>query len=192
MKKDVDGERGATLVEAAIVYGLLFIALFAIVEFGLAFKDWLSVSHAAREGARAGATYGDDPRADIQILRDIERTLAPAGIANGMRVRVFKAAAGGPSTSYTYTPGSDCSDNTIPPQSPLTGCCDWTPCPEPFRDTYTVPNWDPADRDVEAPTLDRIGVEVQFTHNWLTGYFVDSSDFTTATDFQIEPQVFGS
>lgn len=192
MRKDVDGERGATLVEAAIVYGLLFLALFAIVEFGLAFKDWLSVSHAAREGARAGATYGDDPRADIQILRDIERTLAPAGIANGMQVRVFKAAPGGASQSYSYSPGSDCSDNTVPPLAPLSGCCDWTPCPEPFRDTYNVPNWDPADRDVEAPTLDRVGVEVEFTHDWLTNYFIDSSDFTASTDFQIEPQVFES
>ena len=67
MKIRADEERGATIVEAAIVYGLLFMAMFAIVEFGLAAKDWLSVSHAAREGARAGATYGDDPRADIQI-----------------------------------------------------------------------------------------------------------------------------
>jgi hypothetical protein len=55
-----------------------------------------------------------------------------------------------------------------------------------------VPGWDPADRDVEAPDLDRIGVEVEFTHQWLTGYFVPSSDFTTVTDFQIEPQVFSS
>jgi len=183
-------DRGATLVEAALVYAMLFLALFAIVEFGLAFKDWLSVSHAAREGARAGATYGDDPTADIQILRDVERTLAPAGIANGMQVMVFEASAGGESETYSYTPGSDCSDNS--PGSTLLGCCDWTPCPEPFRDTYVVPGWDPADRDVEAPTLDRIGVEVQFTHDWLTGYFVSSSDFTTAADFQIEPQVFES
>jgi hypothetical protein len=31
---------------------------------------------------------------------------------------------------------------------------------------------------------------VSFVHNWITGYFMPSSDFTTATDFQIEPQVF--
>ena len=42
-------KEGQTLVEAALVYALLFLALFAVVEFGLAFKDWLSVSHAARE-----------------------------------------------------------------------------------------------------------------------------------------------
>jgi hypothetical protein len=183
-------DRGATLVEAAMVYALLFIALFAVVEFGLAFKDWLSVSHSAREGARAGATYGDDPTADIQILRDIERTLAPAGIAEGIEVRIFNAESPATGEDYTYAPGNDCSDNS--PGATLVGCCDWTPCPEPFRDTYVVPGWDPADRDVEAPDLDRIGVQVAFTHEWLTGYFVPSSDFTTVTDFQIEPQVFSS
>ena len=185
-------DRGATLVEAAFVYALLFLALFAVVEFGLAFKDWLSVSHAAREGARAGATYGDDPSADIQILRDVEQTLAPAGIANGMNVRVFNAASPGTGEVYSYSPGTDCSDNTPVGLPPLVGCCDWTPCPEPFRDTYPVPDWDPSSRDVETPNLDRIGVEVQFSHQWLTNYFVPSSDFTTVTDFQIEPQVFES
>lgn len=186
-----NGERGATIVEAAIVYGLLFLAMFAIVEFGLAFKDWLSVSHAAREGARAGATYGDDPRADIQILRDVERTLSPAGIAAGIRTRVFEAPSG-ESTLYTYAPGTGCGSAPPPGDPALPGCCDWTPCPEPYRLTYVIPVWDPADRDTEAPTTDRIGVEVQYTHIWVTSFFVPSSDFTTATDFQIEPQVFGT
>lgn len=181
-------ERGATIVEAAIVYGLLFLTLFAVLEFGLAFKDWLSVSHASREGARAGATYGDDPRADIQILRDVEPTLAAASIADGMVVRIFEP--GGASTTYTYTPGYDPSDNS--PGGTLVGSCDWVPCPEPFRTSYTTPNWDPADRDVEAPTTDRIAVEIQFTHVWITGFFSPDVDFTSVTDFQIEPQVFSS
>jgi hypothetical protein len=194
MSRADNGERGATLVEAAMVYALLFIALFAVVEFGLAFKDWLSVSHAAREGARAGATYGNDPLADIQILRDIERTLSPAGIASGIQVSIFDASPGGPANSYTYAPGTDCGSNPPPGDPPLPGCCDWLPCPEPYRTTYDPLNfnWNPADRDVEAPILDRIGVEVEFTHLWLTNYFVGSSDFTTSTDFQIEPQVFQS
>jgi TadE-like protein len=186
---DPGRERGATLVEAAIVYGLLFLTLFAVVEFGLAFKDWLSVSHAAREGARAGATYGDDPRADIQILRDIEQTLSPAGISDGMTARIFEATPLGESTTYNYAPGTGCASTSSPA---LPGCCDWSPCPEPFRTTYVTPVWDPADRDVEAPTTDRIGVEVDFTHVWLTGYFTPDADFTASTDFQVEPQVFGT
>ena len=180
-------DRGATLVEAAMVYALLFLALFAVVEFGLAFKDWLSVSHAAREGARAGATYGDAPEADILILRDVEQTLAPAGIGEGTDVQIYHATGLGLGTLYTYSPGNDCGDTT---GGTLIGCCDWQPCPEPGRPTYSVPVWDPADRDVSAPCTDHIGVEVRFTHIWITNYFVPSSDFTTATDFQIEPQVF--
>jgi len=181
-------EHGATVVEAAIVYGLFFLALFAVLEFGLAFKNWLSVSHAAREGARAGATYGDDPRADIQILRGVAATLAPASITEDLRVRIFEP--GGESTIYAYEPGWDGSDNS--PGKVLVGSCDWKPCPEPFRDSYLTPNWDPADRDISAPTTDRIAVEVQFTHNWITGIFTPATDFTTTTDFQIEPQVFES
>jgi hypothetical protein len=129
-------------------------------------------------------TYAD-------VNRDVERTLSPAGIASGMKVRVFEAP-NGESTLYSYAPGTGCGSNPPPGDPALPGCCDWTPCPEPYRLTYIVPVWDPADRDIEAPTTDRIGVEVQFTHQWLTGYFVPSSDFTTSTDFQVEPQVFGS
>ena len=52
------------------------------------------------------------------------------------------------------------------------------------------PWWDPTSRDVSAPFTDRIGVEVQFSHQWITNFFFSSTDFTTATDFQIEPQIF--
>lgn len=183
-------DRGATIVEAAIVYGLLFLALFAVLEFGLAFKNWLSVSHAAREGARAGATYGDDPRADIQILRGVQGTLGAASIADDVSVWVFEAGTTPTDPPYNYTPGFDCSDES--PGGTLEGCCDWTPCPEPFRSFYEPPHWKPADRDVSAPTTDRLAVRIGFTHNWITGLFTPASDFTTTTDFQIEPQVFES
>lgn len=187
MTRPKDKERGATLVEAAVAYGILFLALFAIVEFGLAFKDWLSVSHASREGARAGATFGDDPAADILVLRNVEQTMAPIGFAPGNQVRIFEASPGGTGTTYTYAPGTGCGSTTG-----LPGCCDWSPCPEPGRTTYTVPTWDPSTRDIEAPTTDRLGVEITYTHQWLTNFFGSTSDFTGVTDFQIEPQLFGT
>jgi hypothetical protein len=189
MKRSQEKERGATLVEAAIAYGLLFLALFAVVEFGFAFKDWLSVSHASRDGARAGATFGDAPDADILVLREVEETMAPIGLRTGDQVRVFRVNNPGlnVSTSYSYDPGTGCSSTVTPA---LPGCCDWSPCPEIGRTTYLEPRWEPACRDVSAPTTDRIGVEITYSHQWLTGFFADATDFTTATNFQIEPQVF--
>jgi len=189
MRRDKRGERGATLVEASIAYGLLFLTLFAIVEFGMAFKDWLSVSHASREGARAGATFGQDLNADILVLRNVEATLDPIGLNAGDRVRVYRANSPdlNESTTYAFAPGTGCASNVIPA---LTGCCDWSPCPEFGRTTYVVPGWDPLDRDITSPDTDRLGVEVRYVHEWLTGYFGTTTDFTTSTEFQIEPQLF--
>jgi TadE-like protein len=192
--QDEDEDRGATLVEAAIAYGLLFLTLFAVVEFGLAFKDWLSVSQSSRAGARAAATFGNDPSTDILVLRDVEGTLAPIGLNSGDKVRIFDASLGGAGTTYTYAPGTECdtAGSWTGTPNPLPACCDWTPCPELGRPTYTTPIWDPADRDITAPVTDRVGVEIQFTHNWATGFFGTTTDFTTSTDFQIEPQLFES
>ena len=187
LRRDGSGERGATLVEAAIIYGLLFTTLFAVVEFGLAFKDWLSVSHAAREGARAGATFGNDPSSDILVLDGVEDTLVPIGLSPGDEVTIFRANNPSPleSQTYAYAPNLDCSNSP-----PLSGCCNWNPCPEFGRASYTVPGWDPTTRDIIAPGTDRIGVEIAFTHNWVTGFFGDTLDVTSVTDFQLEPQTF--
>lgn len=186
-----DKERGATLVEAAISYSVLFLALFAIVEFGLVFKDWMSVSQATREGARAGATFGDDLSSDIKVLDGVEDALLPQGWSAGDQVAIFRANNPTPSesTTYTYSPGFDCSDpdGMFPPGD----CCDWSPCPEDHRDNYTIPSWDPRDRDVTAPITDRIGVRIQLTHEWITSFIgTGTLDLTTTTDFQLEPQFF--
>lgn len=169
-------ERGATLVEAALVFPLLFLVLMAIVEFGLAFKDDLSVGHGAREGARAGATFGTDPFANYLVLREVENVLASISVSEGLRVRI-------------YNPVSGQGDNYVYQKGFATGC-DWNPCPDPDNTNYQVPNWRPVLRDVSAPFTDRIGVRISYTHRWLTGFFFSTSDFTKDVDLQMEPQIF--
>jgi Flp pilus assembly protein TadG len=83
----------------------MFLIIFAVAEFGLAFKDWLTVSHAAREGARAGATYGDDAAADFLILQDVGRHLGPAAV-QVQQVRIYNADNPLSGTNYDYTPGN--------------------------------------------------------------------------------------
>ncbi len=187
MNRSPRSDRGATLVEAAMVYAMLFLAIFAVVEFGLAFKDWLSVSHASREATRAGATFGNDPLADIEILDQVAKTLEPIGIPVGTRVRIYKSVPLGVGTVYSYQPNTDCG--ALAGYS-FTDCCDWSPCPEVGRPNYVTPLWDPATRDISAPVTDRLGVRITYSHQWVTGFWSSTSDFTTATDYQIEPQVF--
>lgn len=175
-RRSRSNERGATLVEAALVYPILFVVLFGVVEFGLAFKDYLTVSHAARDGARAGATYGNIVEADILILEEVHQALSTVGLRDGIQVRIYDPIRG-KGTLYDYDP--------VDPR------CDWNPCPDPAAGAlYRVPTWDPLTRDVTAPFTDRLAVEVTFTHHWITSFFLDETDFTAEADFQIEPQIF--
>jgi Flp pilus assembly protein TadG len=52
-------ERGATMVEFAIIFPLLAILVFGAIDFGRAFFIRNSLISAAREGARVGAVFRD-------------------------------------------------------------------------------------------------------------------------------------
>lgn len=47
-----EDQSGAAAVEFAFVMPILFMLVFGIIEFGFIFNRWISVTHAAREGAR--------------------------------------------------------------------------------------------------------------------------------------------
>ena len=65
------GERGSVLVEAAFITPVLFFLLFSILEFGMAFRDYLAVANTTRDGARAASIYSNDLSADFDILQTI-------------------------------------------------------------------------------------------------------------------------
>lgn len=51
------GERGQALAEFALLVPIFLILLFAIVDFGMGFYSWITVTNSAREGARLGAVH---------------------------------------------------------------------------------------------------------------------------------------
>ena len=51
-------ERGASAVEFSLILSLLFIVLFGIIQFGIAFNRYQGLQAAAREGARIGSIAG--------------------------------------------------------------------------------------------------------------------------------------
>ena len=75
MRKHKDKERGAALVEMAMVLPLLVLLVFGIVEYGLLFKERLTIASAASSAARTGATMGTRDEADMAILRALEAGL---------------------------------------------------------------------------------------------------------------------
>ncbi len=62
-----DDDRGAALVEFAIIMPLLFLILFGVIEFAIAFNDYQSIRQGARDGARQAVVkdYGTSVSCDI-------------------------------------------------------------------------------------------------------------------------------
>jgi Flp pilus assembly protein TadG len=55
-------QRGATLVEAALVLPIIILLTVSLLELGLAFREFLTLSFTAREAARVGSLAGRGQR----------------------------------------------------------------------------------------------------------------------------------
>ena len=84
------GDHGATIVEAVFVTPVFLLLVFGIMEFGMLYKDWMSVANVSHDGAREGSSAGVDAYADYNILFVIQRSLAALS-KNVDYVVVFKA-----------------------------------------------------------------------------------------------------
>ncbi len=82
-RADDEKQRGATLVEFAVVAPFLFLLLFGIVEFALLTASLTGTWTSAREGARYATTVGDST-----VTPGTTRYLDCAGIRTAARSRV--------------------------------------------------------------------------------------------------------
>lgn len=57
---NIRSEKGASAVEFALILPILLMIVFAIFEFGIAYNNYISLTHAAREGARLAAVNRDE------------------------------------------------------------------------------------------------------------------------------------
>jgi Flp pilus assembly protein TadG len=71
MGMKINDQRGASLVEFAIVLPLLLIVLFGIIEFGLIFYNQQVITNASREGARYGIISQSPRVTEAQIKQRV-------------------------------------------------------------------------------------------------------------------------
>ena len=180
-----ENSRGATLVEAAMVFPILILLIMSTLEIGLVFKDYLTVSYISREGARVGALAGNADEADCAILRGIGTVATAGDLARIKEIQIFQAnenGAQGATNLAVYVPGRDPEICNVPAQ----------PSIDAWR--FTNINWDPEGRQtiVGNEKLDIIGVRVVLTRSWVTGFppFRGTFDIDESSISRLEPRAF--
>jgi len=81
-------DRGAAMVEFALLLPLLLLLLFGIIDFGRALNAQITITQAAREGARLAA---------LNLPNVTSRTQAAATGLSGVGVTIVTACPAGPS-----------------------------------------------------------------------------------------------
>lgn len=188
------GQEGASLIEAAIIMPVLLLVIVGILEVGLAFKDFLTVSYISREGARIAALAGDDTGADCAILTGIGDLITQGDLARIQEIQIYKADpnTGNQGASFNRAVYSAGEDPTICTE-PVGGQAGdgWTI-------TYVGAGYVPTSRGVAVSAstggynLDIIGVRVILNREWVTGFgpFSGSVTVDESTITRMEPEVY--
>ena len=185
-----NGERGAVLVEAAIISPILLVVVFGIFEFSLLFRTHLTVANMARDGARAASAYGRDLDADKRIIE----TMLASGAAideNEIEYIVIYRAE-----NPTDGPQASCANGNA--NSGRWACnvyrpSDWQNtllwdsgtfgCNTPHLDKHYCPT----SRDTEIDALGFIGVYIKTRHSSATGLFGTTNVITDQVVLRFEP-----
>ncbi len=151
-------ERGAAAVETSLILSLLLLVALGAFEWGMAFREWSSVTSGSREGTRVAAAAGDESGADCIIL---EATAGALLNQNGdtIRVEVFEWL---PNASPPRKGRSQIFRPSVASDLPASLICGtWVRLQN---------NYPAAVRDNQGAARDWIGVEVQWDYAWITGF----------------------
>ena len=65
----IKNEQGQTMVEFALVLPIILLILFGVIQFGIAFNHYLTVTDAVRAGARKAAVSRHDPNGQAAAVQ---------------------------------------------------------------------------------------------------------------------------
>jgi hypothetical protein len=176
-------DRGAAVVEAALVLPVVILLVFAVIEFGFTFKDLLTVTSATRAGARTATALSKRPNyqtytADA-VAGVLKNTMPSRGIVS---LVVYKAdpRSGTPVDGAGFEQCSTCYRYKWAPNAGG-GTGAW------------IPNggngWPARAQNACGDTAhtDYLGVYVRTRHDYITGLFGRSTKLTDHTVMRLEP-----
>ncbi len=172
------GDRAAALTEFAFIAPVLALIVAGVLEFGLAWRDSMTVSNALRSGARVGSNAGRERAADYTILKSIEAAMAEIPTARIEKIIVYKADTtnSSPTTAcQALTSGGVTGVCNVYTASdldrPLSDFTGGTTCDTTAPDRF----WCPTSRQSQqALGADYLGVWMQVRYTYVTKIFPGS------------------
>ena len=177
-------DEGSTLVEFALIFTMVMVLAIGAFEWGMGFRDRLTVSQSVREAARVGAAMGDyyidsNNNADCAIIEAGAGALSAIGGKQVKELWIYKSDVTGTTTGVKqrYRPA-------VAGDNPLLLACGagW----------YKIEDsWSPSVRDSRGTSRDWLGVRVILDHTWKTNFlwWNGTVQWQESVVFHLEPQV---
>jgi Flp pilus assembly protein TadG len=70
----IRNEQGQTMTEFALVLPVLALLLFAVIQFGIVFNSYVTLTDATRAGARRAAVSREDPNRDSAVIAAVRNS----------------------------------------------------------------------------------------------------------------------
>jgi Flp pilus assembly protein TadG len=93
----IRNEQGQTMTEFALVLPVLALILFAVIQFGIVFNNYVTLTDATRAGARRAAVSRQDPNRDSTVISAVRNS---ASDLDSSKLSV-------PPPSSSWAPGTD-------------------------------------------------------------------------------------
>ena len=181
-RRRADGERGAALVETALVALPLLTMSLGLVEFGRMWSDSMALDRASRSAARVAAQLGDDPRSDREALRSLVSNIDGQDRVEVEYVIIFEVGTGGMAPACETGSQSTCNHYTAAQLADLDLDSHWE-CGGVAHDG----SWCPTTREAELHAPIDLGVKIVAKRAAVTGLFSDEFDLSTTTIFRLNP-----
>jgi hypothetical protein len=176
-----DGERGAVLVETAILIPIIIMITFGLIEFSMVYQSSSTSAGAARSAARTASAeamltnYATDAAAAAATAL---KTIAPD---EPVEMWVYKANPGGYPGSVGNTSFAICSTNCIK--------YTWLPASKAFDTANPGGSGWPSStqKACDVALWDSVGVYIKLNHKFLTNLFGTTITLTDHAVFRLEP-----
>jgi Flp pilus assembly protein TadG len=171
-------ERGAVLIEFAIIFPLLITITFGIVEYAGAYHDSAVAADAVRAGGRVGSALGTNPAYTTSVTDAVSAALLTLPADEPQELWIYKANTKGyPGSSTDF---SLCATNCIK--------YTWNQALKAWNTgTPQGSGWPASTHQVCTTPYDELGVYLKMHHRFVTGFFGAGVTLQDHSVFRFEP-----